>query len=267
MHSYKKLFGGVALCAVLILGQHARAGDLSVTLSDTDGREATALFSVSGSDLIVTLTNSSSSDVMVPVDVLTGVFFNSSVDITGMSKDSAVVGPTSTVHFDSDDTVGAGDSVASEWAYRDDLSQGFSGTTVQYGISSTGLGLFADGDRFDLSSPSLDDPDAPNGLNYGILSAGDDITTGNQKVTGGGSNEVPLIKNAVVFTLGGVGAGFDPMTQLSDVVFQYGTDLSEPHLPPNGDHPNGEIPEPVTATLSLIAIGAVGLGSLRRRRA
>jgi hypothetical protein len=67
-------------------------------------------------------------------------------------------------------------------------------------------------------------------------------------VTGGHA----LIKNSVVFTLGGVGSNFD-LSRIGNVSFQYGTDLSEPNI---------RVPAPSTA--ALMGLGAAA--SLRRRR-
>src|SRR5215813_954956 len=99
-------------------------------------------------------------------------------------------------------------------------------------------------------------PDSPDGLQYGITSAGDNLATGNSAVTGGNA----LIKNSVIFTLSGLPAGFDPSTAISNVVFQYGTQLTDPHFP--GNPPS--VPEP--ATLGLVGIGLVGVGAMWRRK-
>src|SRR6185503_11805094 len=93
---------------------------------------------------------------------------------------------------------------------------------------------------------NLQGPASPNGLQYGITSAGDNTATGNTPVTGTNA----LIQNSVVFTLSGLPPGFNPATSISNVEFQYGTDLSEPHFP--------GVPEP--ATLVLMAGGALLMG-------
>jgi hypothetical protein len=138
-----------------------------------------------------------------------------------------------------------GNSVGGEWAYRSGLS-GAPGDR-DYGISSTGLGLFGNDDRF--PGNNLQGPDSPDGLQYGITSAGDDPASGNTPVTG----EHALVQNSVVFTFTGIPNGFDPAANITGAVFQYGTSLDEP-----------SIPEPTT--VAFLSIGAA-LITRRRRKA
>ncbi len=205
--------------------------------SDAFGRAAQVDFQVSGSQLVVTLTNISNSDVLVPIDVLTGVYWSMSGSGT-LSRDSALLAPGSTVIYNSQP---AGGVVGGEWAYNQGLS--FHGAT--FGISSSGLGMFGPGDRF--PGPDLQPPTSPNGLEYGIVSAGDNSATGNGGVTGSGG----LIKNSVIFTLGGF-TNYS-INSIANVGFQYGTNVSEPYI---------ETPAPG----SLAALGLLGVASLRRRR-
>lgn len=213
-----------------------------VTFSASQGhRAASASFQVSGNDLIVTLTNTSLVDALVPVDILTGVFFDVAGAPLSLTRVSAIVPAGSFVHNGPTDP---GNSVGGEWAYLGGLSGAPEGT--DYGISSTGLGLFGPGDRF--PGADLQPPASPDGLQYGITSAGDNLATGNSPLTSGSN---ALIKNQVVFTLSGLPNGFDPMAQISNVQYQYGTDLSEPHFP-----------EPASAVL----LGIAAIGLIRRRR-
>src|SRR5262249_23648073 len=140
-----------------------------------------------------------------------------------------------------------GGVVGGEWAYKGALSGG--PHSASYGVSSAGLGLFGPGDVFPGSN--LSGPASPAGLEFGITSAGDNPATGNSHVIGG---DGPLIKSSVVFTLGGLPAGFDPAARISNVSFQYGTDLSEPNLP--------GVPEPGAGALLAMAMGF----AFRRRR-
>jgi len=97
------------------------------------------------------------------------------------------------------------------------------------------------------------DPDpnnGPDGMSFGLLSAGDNTATGNSPIL---SNI--FVKNSVDFVLSGLPAGFS-LNNITNVRAQYGTVLvAEPEI--------RLFPEP--ASLSLIALGATVL--VRRRRA
>ena len=90
--------------------------------------------------------------------------------------------------------------------------------------------------------------DAPNGLGYGIVSAADDLSIGNKKVTG----EVPLVQDGVVFTLSGLSDDFVLEGSISDVMFNYGTEFN---------------PVPAPGACALGALGLGMIGWYRRRPA
>jgi len=212
----------LAVLGILTLTATASAGTLSVSAA-AGNLAASARFEVVGSELEVRLTNTSMFDVMVPADVLTGVFWDVTGGPLGLSRGSALLGPGSLVHFG---PVDPGYVVGGEFAYVEGLS-GPRGAAN--GISASGLGLFGPQDRF--PGTNLEGATSPNGLNYGIVPLADDLGSGNTPVTG----SVPLIQFEVVFRLGGVAPDFDPEARISNVNFQYGTSLSEPNLPePSG---------------------------------
>jgi hypothetical protein len=208
---------------------------------------AQVAFDVSGTTLVVTLTNTSSSDVLAPSDVLTAVFFDLAGDPI-LSRLSAVVAPGSSVSFGITDP---GNVVGGEMAYKTGLV-GAPGNASQ-GISSAGLGLFGPGDRFpgnDLQAPA-----SPNGLQYGLTSAGDNTSTGNTRVTGTDA----LIKNAVVYTLGGLPSGF-LLSGISNVNFQYGTSLSDTSIPGLG------LTIDLVSSALLFGSGLIAMVWVQRRR-
>ena len=248
------LMGGLAATAV-------PANALPVTYTGSQGSLAASVsFEVSGSNLIVNLTSTSSADILNPASVLTGFGF----DIAGnptLTRTSAVLAGGSTVFYDPDGQP-AGGVVGGEWAYKSGIS--FQGATQ--GISSSGLGLFGPGDRF--PGANLAGPDSPNGLQYGLLSAGDNSATGNGGITGSGG----LIKNSVVFALSGLPNTFNIFADISYVVFQYGISLDEPHFAgtctsncePPPPPPPPQVMEP--ASLALLGTGLIGYGTMWRRR-
>lgn len=217
----------------------------SITFSGSSGSlSASASFSSCNTNqLCVTLTNTSNFDVLVPIDVLTGVSFNttSSVSLTGVS---ATVAPGSTVHFGTTDPGGV---VGGEWGYGTG-----GGALLSYVIASAGyLGTGTQFPGTDLQPPvSLD------GLQYGITSAGDNLATGNTPVTGTNA----LIKNQVQFVLAGLPQGFDPSNEITAVRFQYGTATTEPYYDGNPNDTN--VPEP--GAIFLLGGGLAVLAVFRR---
>ena len=232
--------GLAAACVVLLAAEAALATPITFS-GAAESLSASAQFEASGGNLIVTLTNTSTADVLEPPDVLSAVFFDiDAPEPVNLLPLSAVLGGGASVIFGMSEPGGA---VGGEWAYAANLIGAPGG--AGYGISSAGFDLFGPKDLF--GGANLQGPAAPAGLQYGITAAGDDPATGNKPVTGNNA----LIQNQVVFTFSGLPSGFDPYTQISNVVWQYGTSLDDPHFPEPG-------------TLVLLAMGA--LATTRRRR-
>lgn len=257
MRSRQLLLLGIAALAIFWVGTGVLQASI-FTGSGTNPNTGQAIaasveFTVSGSDLVVTLKNTGA-DVLAPTDVLTGVFFSLAGDPT-LTRISAVLGTGSSVAFGTTDPSNV---VGGEWAYKNGLV-GVNGGGTQ-GISSAGLGLVGPGDLFPGSD--LQPPPSPDGIQYGITSGSDNTATGNAAVTGSNG----LIKNAVVFRLGGLPAGFNLNTGITKVVFQYGTALNEPSIPGTLFIPGPAVPEPASlAVWSLLAVA--GVFAMRRRAA
>jgi len=210
------------------------------------GLSATVSFDIVGSQLQVVLSNTSIGDVLVPSDVLTAVFFNIAGNPlltrnSAISGGSTYVGPTN--------VSGAGTVVGGEWAYLTGLSQ----YSANSGISSSGLGIFGPADRF--PGANLSGPETPNGLEYGLASAGDNPVTGNGGILG-----EELTRSSVHFLLTSA-SPFD-LSTISNVTFQYGSALSEGHF--SGTTVRS-VPEPDTLALAGLALLA-GAGIRRRRQ-
>jgi len=201
----------------------------AVVFSGSSGTLAASVsFDIVAGNLQVTLANTSTYDTLVPTDVLTAVFFNVAGN-PSLTPLSAVLAAGSTVFYDAQGQP-AGGVVGGEWAYRNNLPSGGVPLNANSGISSSGFGPPADfgtGAATKFPGADLENPDNIDGLQYGILSAGDNSATGNTGITGSGG----LIKNSVVFTLSGLPVGFS-LADISGVSFQYGTALSEPNIVP-----------------------------------
>lgn len=235
-----------SVLSFLALAQATFAGPISFGFTNGT-RSAQVDFVRSGGDLIVTLTNTSAADALVPTDILTAVFF----ELDGnplLTRTSSLVPVSSAVYISNvgTDVTPADRVVGGEWSYLNSITDP---ADHNQGISSTGVGTFGPGNRF--PGDNLQGPESPNGVQYGITTAGDNVLTGNGGLDGEG-----LIKNSVVFTLSGfVG---EPDAVITAARFLYGTSLDEPQFE------GTPTPEPSTCVLAALAL--VGLVACKRRK-
>jgi hypothetical protein len=232
----KSATGVLSAIVVLCAAQSAFADEVSFSGS-SGSLSSEVTFQTSGSNLIVTLTNTSTTDALVPTDILTGVFFNAPVTLTTVSATTS----GSVYNYPGVTNVGG------EWAY----TSGFSGPAgSNQGISASGLGLFGPTNNFGSTNLSGPPSGEVGGVDFGIAPAGDNPLTENGGLSGEG-----LIKNSVTFVLSGWSGS---LASITDVWFQYGTSLTEPGFG------GSNTPEP--ATMVLMGVGAAGLWFARRRK-
>ena len=231
--------------AIAAISSVVRGQTFTATAPGDDPGEtlnASATFSISDLDLIVTLSNTGTFDPANADDILTGIFFtiNGDPKLTPESAEvahgSSVIGHRLPLGF-------AGD-VGSQWAYRNDLVRAPNGTDE--GISSTSLKWFGTKNLF--SSKKIKGFGSFGGISFGITTL-DDLG-GNDR---GSLKNQAVIQNSVVFTFSGLPNNFS-LSDISNVTFQYGTRLKQPEL--IGEAAANDIGE--TPTITLLAAGMLG---------
>ena len=244
----KKIWS-ILFTLTILLGMVGYANATPVTFTGSSGTLAASVtFDVSGSDLLVTLSNTSKGDPSAPGNILTGVIFsipgNPPLDrTTGSAKLTAgsivIHGPVPATD--------SGGVVGGEWAYTNSLAGAFVGQQSIYSA-----GYFDGNARFPGSNLQGPPSGSVDGVQYGITTLFDLAANDN-----GGIKSQGLIQNSVDFVLPGLPAGFK-LSDISNLSFQYGTALDEPNFP------GVESPEP--ATMLLVGSGLIGLAGYGRKK-
>jgi hypothetical protein len=211
--------------------------------------QASATFTVSNLELVVTLANTAAFDPNDAPDILTGIFFTIDGDLT-LTPVSAAVAPGSFVTGQKL-LPGFTGNVGSQWAYRNGLTGAPLG--ADEGISSTGLKWFGKKNLF--PGPTIPKGGSLNGAQFGLTTIFD--FPANDRA---GVKNQSLIENSAVFTFSGLSDAFD-LTNISNVTFQYGTNIKEAGLPGIA-----LVPEPTTIMLVGAGLGMLVLTSRKRVR-
>ena len=242
----------IALAAIglSLTGQSAKAGFW--TFSDADGRSATADFSVSGTTLTITLSNTASAAINDPSHVLTALFFNYANPVTITTAGATALSTGGSANYTNPQYTG---DVGGEWAFKSNVN-GFN-----FGLSSTGLGPapndFGSGDR--INSNNLTGPASPDGVQWGIVNSGYVDGSGN-----GGINSEALSRGTVTFTFT-VPTDFNP-DDITSTFFLYGTAYGEGGGGGDGGGGGTLVPAPAGLILLVSAVPVLALRRLVRRK-
>jgi hypothetical protein len=254
-----------ALAAVAVSSAPAVATTITFSGSGPGAEGASlaaqAIFEFAGDTLTVTLINiatsdNTSSDKDVPANTLTGVFFNLTGNPTLIPGSATITAGSMVLEPGVTCDIGPCDefttNVGGEFRYGTGAFPGGAG----HAIASSGYGDLGAGN---FGGPNLDDPNAVDGINFGIIS-------NDPSFEPNGGLLRPLIQNQVVFILTGVNDLIDVdglSIPVSNVSFQYGTSLTEPRITGDCVDCTQDTPEPTT--LLLLGWGLAALGLYRRR--
>jgi hypothetical protein len=256
----------VSAAASLFVALASHAGPVSLFTSASGGDlAAEAEFFLSGGNLHLKLTNTATVATATRANVLNAVFVQGSLG--SFTPVSATVTAGSSARSYSNNTwtnfnwgsnpVG---NVGGEWAHATNFAA--NGQTWNYGVSSTGLGIFGSGT---FNGNNLAGPAAVGGQQFGIVSSATFASPPSTSLSAG-ANAFPLVANSVTFNLGAAAA----IGNITKVGFIYGTSLGENQLyytPPMAPPPVlTVVPLPPAAAAGLTLMVAIPAAQLVRRR-
>jgi hypothetical protein len=249
----KKVVASLFALVLFVVASSAYGLTFTATHSGDDAGEtlkATATFTVSNLDLIITLSNDSTFDPNDRQDILSGVFFNIAGDpkLTPVSAelgtDSIVIGHGLPLGFTGD--------VGGEWAYRNDPKNAPGGANE--GVSAANLNGFGN-KKYLFPGEKIRGAGHTGNIDFGLTTLSDRPGNNNSSIRHKG-----LIENTIVLDLEGLPSDFT-LADISNVTFQYGNKLKEPEITGQSI---AVIPEP--STIMLVATGLLGALTVLRRR-
>lgn len=202
----------------VLIASTAGAGPVALvaTGADSEGRAASATFERIDGNLVIKLSNLSTGDALTKQDVLTGVYFTTGTSESLTTVGAIVADGSQLLHAE-----GQPDRfVGGEWGYREgDRVMKRTGGSADHAIGAAKLRMFNRGSMF--PGENLGGGESAGKLDFGLVGINDQENTGTAKLTG----DLALIQHEVVFVLSGVSADFNALSDISNVVFQYGTSL------------------------------------------
>lgn len=222
--------------------------------------------------LKITLTNAATQKIRGPAEGLTAFLFTLNGVTLKKTGSTANLGSTSTIDHYQNATSGTSlnyqkTNIGSEFARAGMFAEGGSALTApflfnggplvtktfEYGVSSSGLGLFGAADRF-ITTTNLDDPIEPDGPNYSIVDQNEDYSLANSTM-----KTLPMVRYQMVFDFDtSCTNGFKwSDSVVKTFLFQYGTSTTS----------DFSIPEPAFCQMFvLLGLGGMTLVRGRRRR-
>lgn len=240
---------------VLLLPVLAFADAITIvgTGSTSEGNplSASATFDVTGDILTITLRNTAlygaaTDGALTPSELLTGIFWSWTSGTPVLTPGSATIAAGSLMQGGSCNPGpcnGSTTNVGGEFRYQAG-SFGFAAGAA-FGVSSAGY----IGGTGNMNGPNLDDPNAVNGMNFGLTPTGFNALNGN-----GGMDSEPVVRGSVVLTLAGASGLL--AANITNVTFTYGTS-------PDATIPR--VPEPTTLTMLFLGASLLAGGARRRR--